>query len=73
MPNLVDRTIPTLREAANAMREQHPASHPRHEMWFTLAAFLDDESKKNIPMPAAVKVAEAYLAAVDRPDIDGGI
>lgn len=65
-------TVQTLRKAAHAMREQHPASHPRHEMWYTLAGLLDSEASKRgaeFIMPEVVRVAEAYLAAVARPDI----
>lgn len=54
----------TRREAALAMREQHPVSHPRHAMWDALAAQVESDR-------GALLVAQTYLAAVDRPDIDG--
>jgi hypothetical protein len=33
------------REAAHSMRECHPVSHPRHEMWFTLSTLLDLDAR----------------------------
>lgn len=65
-----------LREAATAMREHHPISHPEHEMWEQSARMLEEYARypKLLVVPLAahvLAVARAYLAAVDRPDIDG--
>ena len=52
-------------------------SHPRHEMWFALADLLDGEAKtprgNEFINPQVVKVAQAYLSAVNRPDLDGDL
>ena len=63
-----------LRSAALSMREQHPMSHPRHEMWFTLAEWLEGvamlpDYMRGSEFESALKVARAYNSAIERPDI----
>jgi hypothetical protein len=73
------QNVKLLREAATQMREQHPTSHPRHEMWFTLAQLLENVARAGYVSALdavgsqTLAVAQSYLAAVDRPDIDGGL
>jgi len=79
-------TVRLLREAATQMREQHPVSHPRHEMWDLMAAVLEESASRQavlddslsvpatpVGVGAVVRVARSYLAAVGRPDVDGGV
>lgn len=66
----------TFREAATSARELHPISHPRHEMWEQLARLWEGcAARPELAAQAlyilALTAARAYLAAVDRPDIDG--
>jgi len=69
----------TLRDAATQMREQHPVSHPRHEMWWELASLLEYIANPDLSCAGTettsrvLFVARAYLAAVERPDIEGRI
>lgn len=71
----MEDVIREARQAATSMREQHPSSHPRHEMWFALADFIDDQVRFfGKALPAKVlNVVRAYNAAIDRPDLDGSV
>jgi hypothetical protein len=71
--------IREVRETATSMREEHGASHPRHEMWYALADFLEEQARflsteSHFALdPKLMTVVRAYQAARTRPDIDGSV
>jgi hypothetical protein len=66
-----------LRETATLMKEHHPTSHPRHEMWSEMAKLMEEAAKPihdhDLLRHLAMPVAQAYCAAVGRPDLDGSL
>lgn len=61
-----------LREAAQSMRELHPISHPRHEMWDRMARLCESVAAGGAG-GQVLEIAIAYLATVGRPDLDGSL
>lgn len=67
-----ERNRRTLRAAAQSMRELHPISHPRHEMW-DLMGGLCETVANGAAGGIVLAIAHSYLATVDRPDLDGSV
>jgi hypothetical protein len=69
--------VEELRRAAALMREQHGPDHVRHQFWFALADWLDDEAAGaqtpwGEPTAHALAVTRAYLAAAETAETEDG-
>lgn len=76
----MDEIVLELRTAASNMREEHPHSHRRHQMWFALADLLEYAAEDpfldrggSTPTQKALLVARTYNVSVGRSDVDGDL